>query len=376
MTKLFAVVNGNILEDLGENVSPTYTRIHYLLNGLKQFSDINLSSVSYRLVEKRDILYRVYNNIQKTLAVIKTFWILLKNRPYVYFAYPHSLTTLQNRAIFHLCEVLGLYIILDIHDTMEQANVLGTGKPLFSSDLERKYIQKASLVIALNQYMWNYLKYKYQIWNKKVVFIPNAYENEFCNLYASAYKSVVNRFNICYVGGLTKNRGIELIVKVCKKLHEKYPYLKLYLFGSYGEAISSELKETIENSEFIIRKQIRRKDLPSSLLEMDLLIMPYDPRNDYMNFSSPTKLFEYIGTCKPILCTKCKSLLDIGETGGIMYIDYDESDIKNKIELLILNPQLREKLSNELMNIRLHHTWQERAKVLHNALASLDKCHE
>ncbi|MDH7597986.1 MAG: glycosyltransferase family 4 protein [Methanothrix sp.] len=259
---------------------------------------------------------------------------------------------------------------------MEQANVLGTGKPLFSSDLERKYIQKASLVIALNQYMWNYLKYKYQIWNKKVVFIPNAYENEFCNLYASAYKSVVNRFNICYVGGLTKNRGIELIVKVCKKLHEKYPYLKLYLFGSYGEAISSELKETIENSEFIIRKQIRRKDLPSSLLEMDLLIMPYDPRNDYMNFSSPTKLFEYIGTCKPILCTKCKSLLDIGETGGIMYIDYDESDIKNKIELLILNPQLREKLSNELMNIRLHHTWQERAKILHNALASLDKCHE
>jgi hypothetical protein len=70
MTKLFAVVNGIILEDLGENVSPTYTRIHYLLNGLKQFSDINLSSVSYRLVEKRDILYRVYNNIQKTLAVI------------------------------------------------------------------------------------------------------------------------------------------------------------------------------------------------------------------------------------------------------------------------------------------------------------------
>ena len=49
-----------------------------------------------------------------------------------------------------------------------------------------------------------------------------------------------------------------------------------------------------------------------------------------MNFSSPTKLFEYIGTAKPILCTKCESLLEIGKDGGIIYVNYDATRFRKK----------------------------------------------
>ena len=92
--------------------------------------------------------------------------------------------------------------------------------------------------------------------------MPNAYEETFCKVYPNRYKSIQNRFNVCYLGGLTKNRGIEILFKACEELHKKYPYLKLYLFGSYGESITSELKDSIEKSDFIVRKQIPRKDLP------------------------------------------------------------------------------------------------------------------
>ena len=201
--------------------------------------------------------------------------------------------------------------------------------------------------------------------------MPNAYEETFCEVYPNRYNSIQNRFNICYLGGLTKNRGIEILVKACEELHKKYPYLKLYLFGSYGESITSKLKDSIEKSDFIVRKQIPRKDLPEALDDVDLFVMPYDPRESYMNFSSPTKLFEYIGTAKPILCTKCESLLEIGKDGGIIYVNYDALDLEKKAEMLILNPEIREKLSEELIKIRPHHTWKERAKTVHEALKSL-----
>lgn len=372
MIKLFAVVNGEILVDLEANISATYTRIYYLLNGLKNYPDVGINSIRFRQIPRKNLRSVLYNNIIKTLVAIKTASVLMTGKPAVYFAYPHSLITVQNRALFHLCDWLKLEIILDIHDTIEQIQVIGSGKSTLSSDQESNYFNKATLILALNEPMWNYIRNKYDIDNnKKVVFVPNAYEEMFLKIYPNAYESKQNRFNVFYLGGLTKNRGIEILVKACEELHKKYPYIELHLLGSYGEGIASELKYTIENSDFIVRKQIPRKDLPEALDKVDLFVMPYDPRESYMNFSSPTKLFEYIGTAKPILCTKCESILEIGKDGGIIYVDYDARDLEKKAEMLILNPEIREKLSEELIKIRQHHTWKERAKTVHEALKSL-----
>jgi len=368
--KLFAVVNGEILKDLDNNVSATYTRIHYLLKAIMSFPDVEVKSIGFRQLPRKNLISLVYNNLIKTIVVVRTATALIANRPTVFFAYPHSLTTIQNRAIFHLCERLKLNIVLDIHDTIEQAWVIGTGETTLSNDMESYCFRKATLILALNESMWNHLKNKYQIsQNKRVVFVPNAYEDYLCEVYPNTYISVQNRFNVCYLGGLTKNRGIEILVKACEELHKKYPYLRLYLFGSYGESITQKLRDTIERSDFIVRRVIPRKDLPGALDEVDLFVMPYDPNESYMNFSSPIKFFEYIGTGKPILCTKCESLLEVGKDGGIVYVDFDAADLEEKAETLILSPEIREELSRELIKIRPRHTWKERAKIVHEALA-------
>lgn len=371
MRKLFAVVNGQILESLGDNITPTYTRIHYLLNGLKKFDGVEVMSISFNQVPKKGWGSIFYNNIIKIAVAIRSASVLIRYRPMVYFAYPHSLTTVQNRAIFRLCELLNLKIILDVHDTIEQAGAVGFGKSLLDRNLERHCFEKANLILALNQPMWERLKQIYHLTNKNVIFVPNAFEDELIKLYPDAYKSIDKRFNICYLGALTRNRGIDLLVQTCKRLHDKYPYLRLYLLGFYGESISSELKKTIEESDFIIRKEVPRKELPQSIKDMDLFVMPYDPNVEYMNFSSPTKLFEYIGTGKPILCTICESLLDLNEGSGIIYFKYDHVDLESKIEQMINNPQRREKLSEKIMAMRPMHTWNKRSEEIYRAIESL-----
>lgn len=369
VTELFAVVNGEILKDLGESVSATYTRIHYLLRGLEGFSDIKIDSISYKQLDRRDVKATIYNNIIKTVVAIRTALRLIRKRPRVYFAYPHSLSTVQNRAVFRICGILGLQIVLDIHDTIEQISAIGEGKSRLNEDYESRCFRESAILLpSMDGPLWRRLKADYQIDDKKIVYVPNAFENEIIDYYPDPYKSMKDRFNICYIGGITRNRGVDLLVRACSDLHGKYPQLRLLLFGAYGDGIRSEIKNTIDNSDFITMKTIPRKEIPRAFNDIDLFAMPYNPHETYMTSITPTKFFEYIGAAKPMICTKCESLRDIGSDGSIMYVDYDLEDIELKIETLIRRPDLREEMSLKLEKIRRQHTWTERAMRIHMAI--------
>jgi glycosyltransferase involved in cell wall biosynthesis len=279
--RLFAVINGCLIESLGESTTPTYTRIHYLLKELKSFDGIDVDAIGFNQLPGKGWRSILYNNAVKTAVALRSAWRLIVNRPMVFFAYPHSLTTIQNRALFRLCELLKLKTILDIHDTIEQASAIGIEKFALNEHLEEHYFRNASLILALNMPMWKHIEGEYKLpQNKQVAFIPNAYERKFCQYYPDAYKSVENRFNICYIGGITKNRGIEILVEACEKLHQRYPNLKLYLYGSYSARFPSDLRERMESSDFIIRRVVLRRDIHESLLCMDLLVMPYNPKDN------------------------------------------------------------------------------------------------
>jgi glycosyltransferase involved in cell wall biosynthesis len=371
MTKLFAVVNGEVIESLEENTTPTYTRIHYLLNELKNFQDMEVMAIRFHLRPKTGPLSILYNNVLKSGVALRSALLLIRYRPLVYFAYPHSLTTVQNRMLFRFCRMLHLKIILDIHDTVEQSEAVGSSGSALNEYQEAYYFKNATIVLALNSFMWEHIREKYGIVQEtKVILVPNAYDEKFLELFPEKYKSVPNRCNICYIGGLSKNRGVDMLFEACNKLHDIYPCLKLYLYGSYGNGFPGELKNKIEERDFIFQGEVPRKDMPKSLLDMDVLVMPYNPQEKYMDFSSPTKIFEYLGTGKSILCSKCRSLLDIGKQGAIIYFDYNESDLASGMEMLITNPSMRENISEKIMSMRAEHSWKKRAEVIYEAIKS------
>jgi glycosyltransferase involved in cell wall biosynthesis len=295
---------------------------------------------------------------------------LIQDRPIVFFAYPSSLAQRQNRALFSLCKLLRLKVILDIHDTIEQISALGANhKSAISKSMEGNYIKISWLVASsIKGPLWRNLKEEHSLEDDKAIFVPNAFEDAFLASFPSPYKCVDGRFNISYVGGLSKNRGIELLVEACSELHRIYPHIKLFIFGWYGKGISKELKDKIENSSFIIRKEVPRDEILSHLHDIDLFVMPYNPNESYMNSITPTKLFEYIGTGIPIICTKCETLMDFVGNKGINYIDYSVDDFKKAIEAMINQPGLREEMSWELMRLRKDHTWNERAGRIHMAI--------
>lgn len=372
MIHIFIIDNGEILGDLQNNISATLTREHYLLTNLKAYDDVDLISIPYKQFPRTNAGYVIYNNIIKSSVALKSMLILLKKKPPVFFTYPSSLTTIQNKILFKFCKYLNLKIILDVQDTIEQTKAIGNGRSKLNNKIEKYCFEHAKLLLMLNKEMWHYIKNQYNLPSKNIVMIPNGFEKSFIEEYPDPYKNVQNRFNICYIGGITKNRGIDILVQACTELQEKYPYLKLYIIGFYGEGISKDLKDTIETSDFIVRKEVPRKEIRKIFQDIDTCIMPYNPNEGYLNRSSPTKLYEYIGCGKPIICTKCESLIDIGKDGSILYVDYNVEDFKRKIEFLINNPQIREEMSKKLIEMRSEYLWDKRSLDLYEAIKSLE----
>jgi glycosyltransferase involved in cell wall biosynthesis len=365
--------NGKILEDLQNNISGTLTREHFLLSNLRKFNDINLMSISYRQFPRTNFLNIIFNNIIKSFVTLNLISILIQKNPFVFFIYPSSLTTIQNRILYRVCKYFDLKIIVDVQDTIEQTKAIGSGKLILSNKIERYCLENSKLLLMLNKEIWNYIKNQYNLPPKNVIFSPNGFERSFIEKYPDSYKSVKDRFNICYVGAITKNRGIDILVEACTELQKKYPYLKLYIIGFYGEGISKELKETIETSDFIVRKEVPRTEIIETFQDMDTCVMPYNPNIGYLNRSSPTKLYEYIGCGKPIICTKCESLTNIGKDDAILYVDYNVEDFKRKIEFLIEKPHVREEMSKKLIKIRSEYLWDKRSEDLYEAIKVLNK---
>ncbi|MDN7023950.1 glycosyltransferase family 4 protein [Methanoculleus sp. FWC-SCC1] len=375
MIRIFAACNGTLLGSLGTGVSPTYTRIHFLLRGLTEYADVEIDAVSCDLPPGRSISRRLANNLRKTLTAIRSAHRIRRDRPWVYFAYPHSMTTVQNRLLFSFCSRTGVRTILDLHDTLEQTGAVGDGNERLSRRREADCLRKASLVVALNRPMWERVSSTYGLnGSRPVVIAPNAFEDAFLHLYPEPYRAARGRFNVCYIGALTRNRGIDLLVDACTAVHAENHDLRLHLYGPYGPGIPAELRDRIEDAEWIVRRELPRTELPAALKGMDVLVMPYNPAEPYLNLASPTKLYEYIGTGIPILCTKCDSLLDAGSNGGILYVDYTADALRDAIVTLHNCPSLREEMSRRLCAIRSDHTWSMRAEsVRAGILSSLER---
>lgn len=372
MIHIFMIDNGEILRDLQNNISATLTREHYLLTNLKAYDDVDLISIPYKQLPRTNFVSVIYNNIIKSIVALNSMYILLKKKPLVFFTYPSSLTTIQNQILFRFCKYLNLNIVLDVQDTIEQSEAIGNSKSKLNKNIEKYCLKHAKLLLILNGKMWQYIKNQYNLPAKNIVISPNGFEKNFIEEYPSPYKSINNRFNIYYLGGITKNRGIDILVQACLELHEKYPYMKLDLIGFYGEGISKDLKELIETNDFIVRKEVPRKEIMKMFQDVDTFVMPYNPNEGYLNRSSPTKLYEYIGCGIPIICTKCESLIEIGKDGSILYVDYDVEDFKRKIEFLINNPQIREEMSKKLIEMRSEYLWDKRSLDLYEAIKSLE----
>jgi len=174
-----------------------------------------------------------------------------------------------------------------------------------------------------------------------------------------------NKVHIGYVGSLFKGRGIDTIVELAKRL----PQHHFHIIGGKEKDIAY-WKEHANYDNLIFHGFIEPKNTYKYRNMCDILLAPYQTEkegNKTVAYMSPIKLFEYMSTKKPIICSNFKVVKEVVDEECAILVDSKNVDAwEEAINILTHDKELSQKLANRAYEKFLqNHTWQARAtKIL------------
>jgi len=175
-------------------------------------------------------------------------------------------------------------------------------------------------------------------------FSPNNDGSKIKNMY-SLYSYKI----IAYIGSLDKLRQLSIIILAFRKVQLKHSRTKLLIVGEGNDKNDLE-KLSIElglQESIIFLGNVSYFDIPFFISASDICLSPIPPTSIY-KISSPTKLFEYMASGKPIIANQeileHKYVLE-SSNGGIL-VNYDANQFAESIIDLIEDPQRAARLGN------------------------------
>jgi len=187
---------------------------------------------------------------------------------------------------------------------------------------------------------------------RKTKVIYNAPDITFCYLPDQRTSNIKKIIMILYIGGLSVDRGIEILLDVVKEL----PGLVTLTIG--GNGILSEMvadyAQKFENINYL--GTVNYDMVLQFTSEADVLYAVYNPEFIINRYASPNKFFEAVAYGKPIIVARGTSIDEKVMRYDIGYvIDYSKDALKDVIES-IRNNGFNQKRANAAMAYD-NHNW-------------------
>ena len=163
--------------------------------------------------------------------------------------------------------------------------------------------------------------------------------------------------NFFYVGGMSSHYEMHILLEVLMQ----YPQVNLTICTRESEwlAVKSEYPELANNINVVHKNGPEMLSLMEKADIFSLFVKP----QEYREFASPVKLYEYLGHTKPIVCTQGSLAGKFVERNNIGWvIPYSQKELKIFIERIIDNPGEIELIQKNMQPIAIEHTWLARAK--------------
>ena len=263
---------------------------------------INSNNIKFKTVKENHILksnfkiVQVFKNIVnlnfffRVIFAIKLFFILRNKKELLY-----SRSVLSG-FIFSL---LGLKCILEIHQPL-----YGFTKLFYK--IFRNIILKKTKFIFINKNLNKHFLLKKNLF----IIADDGVDLKDFNL-----KSKIKYKNSCvYTGSLFKGKGIELILKIAKKMKE----FNFYVYGDISTTSDLIINECIKQKNLKLLGHVSYSQIPKILKSHKIILMPYSDKvfgnhkhANLSNYMSPLKLFDYLAAGRVIIASKNRSYLHI-----------------------------------------------------------------
>lgn len=168
-----------------------------------------------------------------------------------------------------------------------------------------------------------------------------------------ALKIPSTRNGIIYSGTLANWLDYELLLGIARAL----PQTKIHLVGYIHALTEHAIINTLRSMENVVFHGYKNYDeLPSLYSQVKVGIVPYDPDNDHIKFSSPTKFYDYLSFGLNVVSTKFAGSMDFSQ-----YVSIAET---REEFITLAKSALTESVNNSAKEFIAENTWARQAERL------------
>lgn len=220
-------------------------------------------------------------------------------------------------------------------------------KVLFSLALWRPYWAKrvfedVDIFIAPSQFLLE--KYAQNgIDREKIVLIRHGFDkDDFIDVRRTSSPKV--RFG--FIGTIRAHKGIYLLIDAFNKITGT---AELKIYGRVTSSMVEDLKKRIVNSNIHIMGELKKEDKRKAFSEIDVLIVP-----SICYENSPLTISEAFLSKTPVITANIGGMAELVKDGeyGFTFPAGNIEKLKEKIQLFIKNPELKDSLSANLPEVK------------------------
>jgi len=272
----------------------------------------------------------------------------------------NELIITRNIIVSFILIILRKKHVLELHDDISTSGKLTSLIFKLFNLLNSKYIYK---IIFITNSLKIYISKKFNYSNNNYKVLPDATEINNFNI----KKNYKKYFNIGYFGSIYKSRGVDFILKL--SMMDKNN--KYFIYGG-NKNESAKIKRRIGSTNLFINPRVSYKNVKNLLYKMDILLMPYKDKvtsggdiGDISKFTSPLKMFDYLGASKIILVSELEVLKEIlkNKYNCIFIKNFNNiNSWRNEIKKINTDNTKSIILRNNALKTALIYNWKNRAR--------------
>lgn len=320
----------------------------------------------HNLLEETDDVYKFYK-VKPLFKIIKIPWFKFKGSKYLYSILLAFTIWLKRRGVIYSRDFytsvasvyLGLDVIHEFHRTpIYKEGLLGE---IIDKFYKSRYLKK---IVVISDVL-------------KQIFVSEGFKDTQLLVSHDAGSIPINSTkielktsnNVGYLGHLYKGKGMEIIKEVAALL----PKVNFHVIGGNIADINYwKTKQVPVNIHF--HGFIPQEKISKYLSALDIYLLPNqksvniwgDKKVDIGAYTSPLKLFDYMGHKKPIIVSNISVLREVLNESNAIFCDPEKpEDWAQSIEFLLANPEHGTKLASKAFeDFKNNYTWNIRAKYI------------
>lgn len=239
---------------------------------------------------------------------------------------------------------------------------------------ERKYLNKADLVITVEDSLRQIYIEKAGVPKEKIITVPNTPRSEIFrmdNIDESIVAKYKDSFVLVYAGGLDHLRGIDFIIESIASIKDVVKEVKFVVAGKENKAFN--LKGYI--SQFHVEDYvdfvgwIPIEKLPSYIAASSICVHVPKPDNLEVNNTIATKIYQYASMGKPVIVSDARMMQEFVESNNIGYsVKFgDVEGFRDIVKKLYDNPSIAAEIKSRAVDVAKKYTWENTSVELTNS---------